>query len=245
MHPFTETELLNYWEYNMNQTMIHRGINLLCLVYTQINKEDISGLSIGERDARLIIIRERMFGYMLRNIAECPVCSEIIEWETDIRDIKLQSPDEIRTVNEYILKESGYTIQFRLPDSMDVFEVINMDESHKKSEELLKRLIICSKFKNRTCNFSDLPEKVLKVLDQRIEKENPQAEILMNVQCMSCNHNWELQFDILSYLWSEISNWARRILNDICSLAREYGWSEHDILSMTPARRKIYLDLKN
>ena len=44
-------------------------------------------------------------------------------------------------------------------------------------------------------------------------------------------------------LWSEIHAWARQLLRDVHALARAYGWREADILALSPTRRGIYLEL--
>ncbi len=52
-----------------------------------------------------------------------------------------------------------------------------------------------------------------------------------------------MPFDILSYLWTEIEDWAQRLLVDVHTLAVSYGWSERDILALSPRRRRMYLEL--
>jgi hypothetical protein len=52
-------------------------------------------------------------------------------------------------------------------------------------------------------------------------------------------------FDIASYFWDEINAWANRILREVHILASRYGWSERDILALSPWRRQFYLDMVN
>jgi hypothetical protein len=52
-------------------------------------------------------------------------------------------------------------------------------------------------------------------------------------------------FDVVSYLWGEIEDWAERLLRDVHSLAAAYGWSERDIVGMSALRRRLYLELAN
>ena len=54
--------------------------------------------------------------------------------------------------------------------------------------------------------------------------------------------SWQLTLDIVSFLWSEISSLAKRHLREVHTLAWAYGWSEADILAMSPARRQFYLE---
>lgn len=52
-----------------------------------------------------------------------------------------------------------------------------------------------------------------------------------------------MAFDIGAYLWEEVDAWADRTLRDVHLLAASYGWSERDILDLSPARRGRYLEL--
>jgi hypothetical protein len=245
MQAIAAIDLLNFWERTMNHTQIQKAIYLLSLAYPELNTKEIASLSIGERDAKLLLLREWIFGSRLLNMAQCPICTEWIEWETDIHDIQQQLPGSSGPRGNYVLEENGYSIFFRLPNSNDITEIITSDVNTKTPIKLLGKLIIDCKFNNEPCNFDDLPEEVLKALDSRIEEESPQADIQMSIKCVNCSHQWEIQFDILYYFWNEIDNWARNLLHDAGTLAQAFGWSEQDILNLSPARRRIYLDLVN
>jgi hypothetical protein len=60
--------------------------------------------------------------------------------------------------------------------------------------------------------------------------------------CPSCGASWQEGLDILSFFWDEIENWAYRTLHEIHMLALAYGWSEPEILSLSAARRQMYLE---
>jgi len=58
----------------------------------------------------------------------------------------------------------------------------------------------------------------------------------------------ETYFNYATFLASqrrtaEARDWAQRILADVNVLARAYGWSEREILSLSPTRRRHYLEL--
>ena len=55
--------------------------------------DNIADLSIGSRDACLLLLRERLFGSRLVNNAVCPECAGRIEWEQDIADIVVGTAD--------------------------------------------------------------------------------------------------------------------------------------------------------
>jgi hypothetical protein len=83
------------------------------------------------------------------------------------------------------------------------------------------------------------------VIESLIERiaERDQAEIRIALTCPDCGYRWNELFDIVSFFWTEIDAWARRLLREVHVLASAYGWNEHDILSLSPVRRQIYLAL--
>ena len=64
-----------------------------------------------------------------------------------------------------------------------------------------------------------------------------------SLNCADCGHRWVSAFDIVSFLWSEIDNWAKRLLREVCALATALGWREADILAMSAQRRQLYLQI--
>ena len=72
MRALKAMELLTVWERGLNQTLLERVLALLIAACPKIDSETIAGLSIGERDARLLQLREWMFGSHLVNTAQCP-----------------------------------------------------------------------------------------------------------------------------------------------------------------------------
>ena len=97
--------------------------------------------------------------------------------------------------------------------------------------------------KGKSIPFGKLPGKVLNVLVQQMSKADPQATTISNVTCPVCSHKWQITFDIVSYFWTEIEVWAKRMLRDIHVIASAYGWSEREILQLTPRRRQYYLQM--
>ena len=81
MHPPTPTDLLTVWEQGLSQTLVQKSIKLLQVCSTSVSVAEVASWSIGERDARLLQLREWLFGTQLVNMAHCPACNETVEWE--------------------------------------------------------------------------------------------------------------------------------------------------------------------
>jgi hypothetical protein len=243
MRPLHASELLTVWEEGLDQPLLEKTLRLLGRACSVDNPGEIGRLSIGERDVRLLALREWMFGPTLRNVANCPVCKQPAEWETSTGNLRLQTLPADLTVKTFLLEKDDFTIRFRLPDSQDVSKAI-IDPAYRSDEKkILLDCILEASDPDGKCDPRSLPDPVWDTLAQRMSEEDPQADIRMNIRCPSCSYEWEVRFDIMSFLWAEIHNWAHRILQEVFTLGRSFGWSEKDILNMSDRRRQTYLQL--
>src|SRR6185503_1123083 len=123
MKPLNAPELLRVWEESLHQPLLEKSIGLLSKACPNEEAGEMEQLSIGERDARLLQLREWLFGPTLRNLSSCPQCAEVVEWESSTTSIRLQA---INTgIKNYQLEKDEYTIQFRLPNSLDMSKIIS------------------------------------------------------------------------------------------------------------------------
>ncbi|WP_394326646.1 hypothetical protein [Streptomyces hygroscopicus] len=90
---------------------------------------------------------------------------------------------------------------------------------------------------------AELPEPVQRRLAEAAERADPAADVTLNVACPACGAATRAELDIASYLWAELDHWARDLLLDVHLLATAYGWSEPQILALSPLRRRYYLEL--
>lgn len=231
MRPLTAAELMDHWETGLQQSLLERSLGLLATACVA-DPEQIAALSIGERDARLLQLREWLFGPRLLNMAYCPHCAEQVEWETTVQQLRLQPCLQPDAITSRSLETAGYTIRYRLPNTLDICA------AYTNAASLLQRCILEVQPGAQT-----LPDNVTDALMQRMSEEDPQADIRMLLNCPACSHQWEALFDIASYLWAELHQWALRLLHEVSLLARAFGWSERDILNMSAQRRQLYLEM--
>ena len=238
MKQLTASELLEIWENGWQQSALNNALHLLYKVYDAPNIQAITQLNIGERDARLLELRTILFGQRLINKAKCPKCTESVEWEMDTSDIQLQKPQLSAEPKIFNLQTATYSLRFRLPNSQDM-----LNKNALTSRQILLNCILDVKNEEKDCPKEEITEGSLETLAQQMEKEDPQANITMALNCPACHHNWTAVFDILTYLWAEIDNWAKHLVQEIYILARAFGWSERDILNMSVRRRQMYIDM--
>lgn len=243
MRTLNSIELLRVWEDGIHFTLTERSLQLLSIACGVPDLNNVADWSIGERDARLLQLREWMFGSRLLNKANCPKCGELLEWTTELEDIRLQAPKQQTLPQTFELDVEGTHINFRLPNSHDVFRATSDPAYSADPQKLLAECIVAASNGVEEIAMDKLPGDTWDALEQQMEKLDPQADIQMALTCPACAHEWSASFDIAGYLWTEIDNWAKHVMQEVYLLARSFHWSEQDILKMSPRRRQLYIEM--
>ena len=243
-HFVSAAKLLEVWESGQQQPHVEKALTLLAAAYPSASRETMAGLTIGQRDARLIALRERLFGAQLISLTDCPACSERLELSFNVLDIR--TPPGAEPQATLSLRRSGYALQLRLPNSHDLLELTGCSTTMEMRAKLFELCVLRIKHQGRTKtaeNVKEMPLEVVELAIERISEADPQADVEVNLVCPSCQHGWQTSFDIVSYLWTELHAWATQLLREVHLLASSYGWRESDILSMSQRRRRGYLEL--
>jgi hypothetical protein len=128
------------------------------------------------------------------------------------------------------------SIRCRLLDSSDLQAASRCRDVASARALLLARCVL-------DADAAALPPDVVERIAAALEAADPLAETLLDLHCPACEGEWQIAFDIAAFLQSEVDLQARRLLGEVHVLARGYGWSEADILAMSPRRRRDYLEL--
>src|SRR3954451_21058126 len=89
MRGVTAAELLSAWEQGLGQPSFRRALILLSAACPEWPTEQLARLSIGQRDARLLALRERIFGAELVSVTTCSACGEEMEFTCGTADIRV------------------------------------------------------------------------------------------------------------------------------------------------------------
>ncbi len=244
----SDNDVLNLRESGLHRSAVERALLILSTAYPEMSWQQLAALSVGERDARLLGIREHTLGTALDIFTNCPNCQQ--ELELHLTTTTLRTPllhEDRGTGNEFSTVIGDLMVQYRLPDSTDMQAVAACTNIENARSLLLQRCILDIQnsreqpvLEKSVNTFS--PEFVTALAAQIAEKD-PQAEVLLNLRCAECQHEWQSLFDIAAFFWIELETHAKRLLNEIYLLARVYHWSERDILALTPQRRRWYLEM--
>lgn len=235
--------IVHIWEVALHQHPVDRALTLLAMAFPEMTMDELLVLSVGQRDARLLDVQQATFGSQLAGFVTCPACEHPLEFEFGVTDIRVEP--EIAHVSHQAQEVAieGYEVQFRLPNSADLRRVAQCREVLTARQLLIERCILRVSQDGADVAMADLPETIVTELLEHMAACDPQAEVQLDVHCSVCQQSWSVLFDIVLFLWSEICAQAQRLLREVHTLARAYGWHEGEILSMSTARRQFYLEM--
>jgi T4 bacteriophage base plate protein len=237
MRALTAKQMLRIWEDGQNRSLLERALIFLSNGCPEEEREVLSRLPIGERDSRLLALRELTFGSNLSSLATCPSCGERLELKFSVDDVRVPAPSD---AGQLTFEADDYRIGFRLPNSGDLDSLLPGPEGRM---QLLRRCVTSATRNGATQTLDLLPRQHVDALVERIGDADPRADVKAALTCPSCQHCWQAVFDIVSFFWEELEAWVQRILRDVHVLASAYGWREDDVLALSPWRRQFYLRL--
>lgn len=239
MRALTASDMLRAWEVGRDRYPAERALLLLALIFPDIPHNDLRDLTVGQRNARLLMLRQITLGSLAQCFVKCPLCGEALEFTIDIEALRQPEP----TTREYVLSLDNINVSFRLPNSLDVVAIAGCADVETGRRSLLERCIERVQQHDQPVAVEALPEQVIVAVAESMLEHDPQAEMRFALHCHACQHAWSTNFDIVSFFWTEIEAQAKRLLREVHTLAKAYGWREADILALSPARRQCYLEL--
>ncbi len=245
MRSLSAADLVRIWELGQERHPIDRALLLLAYAFPEKQLTELASLSIGCRDAYLLMLREITFGEQLNSFATCPQCQENLEFSLSTKALRIINPDTMTDLTEYQMSIDSLKLQFRLPNSFDLATVMTAADEETATLQLAKQCLLQAHLDGKAVCYEELSATAIAYLSQKLTETDPQAEILLDLSCPACDHVWQVLFDIVDFFWRELSNQAQRLLQEVHSLAKVYGWQEAEILNMSAMRRQYYLDLVN
>ncbi|MFD8871641.1 hypothetical protein ACFV1F_46130 [Streptomyces sp. NPDC059590] len=262
-------ELLATWEAGLAHQGPGRALLLHRAARPEAGTDELLSMPVGEREADLYALRRALFGARMQVRVECGACGEDMEFELDAGDLGARPR---RGDGPLRVEEGEWTVEFRLPTVADIEAVTagsgpaGLDAAASSAEAgdagdagddspaaLARRLLLarCTVSATRAgrpvpagqLRGLRLPEAVQRRLAEAAEQADPAAKVTLKIACPECGEATSAELDIASYLWTELDSWARDLLLDVHLLATAYGWSEPEILALSPLRRRYYLEL--
>ncbi|MFI1729726.1 hypothetical protein ACH40E_10905 [Streptomyces acidicola] len=243
-------DLLATWEAGLAEAPAGRALLLHRTARPDLDAQGLPVLPVGAREADLFTLRRALFGERMQVRLECGACGEDMEFDLDAGEFarSLSGPDATvvrvgedgREESVVRVAEGGWDVQFRLPGVADLTAVARAADPRGA---LLARCLVSAVRDGAAVTADELPVPVQRRIAEAVEAADPGADVTLNIACPECGQATRAELDIASYLWTELDAWARDVLLDVHLLATAYGWSEPEILALSPLRRRYYLEL--
>ena len=241
MQSLSAQQILRAWERGREHPPGQRALDLLATALAETGSEELAHLTVGERDACLLQLREKTLGPTLRGGTECPACKARLELSLAVRDVLQDQPFPLPE-REMELAAAGYSVRFRLPDGEDMAAAGACREVAAARALLLARCVLGAQQDGSPVAPEELPAEVVEAIGESMAERDPQALVELRLTCAACAHSWTAVLDAGSFFWTELSALSQRLLHEVHVLARAYGWSEREILAMSAARRQGYIE---
>jgi hypothetical protein len=158
-----------------------------------------------------------------------------MEFAVDSRDLMAQAKDPELEPTVVFRSES-----FRLPTSRDLAFAL-ADAVNPQTTAV--RLLESCRLTPRESAAASWTVEDMDEIGELMAAADPAAEIRIALRCPSCGHEHDQALDIATFLWAEIAALAKRLLREVHALASAYGWTEEQVLSMSAARRSLYMEM--
>lgn len=238
-HTTAAAALLATWEAGLTAGGETRALLLHSAARPRAGTDDLLSAPVGSRDADLYALRGALFGDRMDVRVTCGECAEEMEFDFPVHDV-VGTPPPADTPLE--VAADGWTVRFRLPTAGDLAEV-ERTAPERAGAALIGRCVLDATRGGDPVPADALPQHLRQRVAEAAAAADPCADVRLNVACPACGHRATADLDIAAYLWTELDAWARGTLLDVHLLAAAYGWSEPDILALSPLRRRYYLEL--
>lgn len=236
----TAADIASIWERGRNRPDWSKALIALGAALPDAKPGALAEMSFGERNAHLLALRRSLAGSVVHAAVKCPVCGDPVAFEQSIDELlEDYSPPAAR---EFEFASGGYVARYRLLNSGDLAHTADYGGEPEAGEALAARALIEVACAGEAVAAADLPADIRDALARDMAARDPLAHIVIPLACMACGHLWPGTLQIVPLLWRELDREARQVLEEVVILARNYGWSEAQILAMDPSRRRYYLD---
>lgn len=230
MNP-TPATVLDLWEAGLQRTPAARALLLL----EATGERDVSTWTVGRRDLALLDAY-CSGGHGLEALADCPSCGAVLDVAMGVGSFGGGGTEQAVTV-----VADDYVVTAHPPTVADLMELDPSDDGEALRRCLLTRCVEQAAVGGRAVSVGELPAHVVDQVERALDEADPAADIRLALSCHECDTTWTETLDPVVFAWAAVERAARQLATDVHALAHAYGWSEEQILTLSPFRRHLYL----
>ncbi len=187
----------------------------------------------------MFILHQWHFGPDLHGFVECPQCREHLEFTWGFRRSK--TSDRGTSLSEVqAFSVDGFDLRFRPPNSRDLIAAAACPDPRQARQFLVQRCLQDASREGTAISFAELPEADVDSVGESIGGVRSVAGSAARFGVPGLRTSLASRLlDIVTFLWEELTAQAKRLLREVHTLARAYGWREADILALSARRRRV------
>jgi hypothetical protein len=213
---------------------------------TDLTREDLRGLLVGDRDYLLLALRELTYGSRFNGLLACPACGQAMDLSFEANDIPLQRRPQPQSRYEADVRRrdgGSARVTFHLPTGGDQESLVEDGGADPGRVLLARCLESINGHPPSDEDIDALDPTSIDQLDETIEGSSPNVELSMRLTCPTCDHHFDADYDLVPFLIEEFRLSSAQLSREVHTLAYYYHWSRSDILALTKQQRRDYVSL--
>ncbi len=189
---------------------------------------DLFDLPVCDMDVVIAHLYRDLFGDVAEARCTCAVCGKPFEFELPVAPMCNAAPvthQGVERTGEMKFRLAGGTV-LRLPVVRDLFVA-----PQHRNDDLHSRLVIGP------------GEDAAEAVDAALARLTPAALDAVDTRCASCGAAQTVEFDLASFLMKCLARERDFVMREVHIIARAYGWSLSEILSLTRPLRHGFVRL--
>ena len=240
MRGLSDETTLELWERARGLPESARALVLAAGADPEAAPEELARLPLGRRDARLLELHRSLGGASLDATASCPACGETVEFEAGVDALLARGAEAVAPAP---VEREGFRVEWRPPDSSDLEAAAAAGSAEGAERVLLERCVLSASGPGGPVTGAALPAAVRTAVADAMAEADPLAEVLVEVTCPACETEFVADVPVAAFAWARLRASADRLVREVDTLARVYGWSEPEVLALGERRRAAYLRL--
>jgi hypothetical protein len=224
------TALLAVWEQGRHEAALDRALTLLSAAGA--GRSEAGAWDLASRDVRLATVLAELAGPDVSTCVACAGCGAVLDVPVDVAALA-RSPVPARA-DGFHATVTGTTVAFRLPTTDDLRDLPGLSRS-------AARRVLVGRCTGRAA--PEISDDLADAVEAAMADVAPAGAVEFDVGCPDCGATTVAALDVPALLWAEVDLRAVALLREVHTLAAAYGWTEADVLALSPARRAAYLEL--
>jgi len=174
-------------------------------------------------------------GYWLKG--DCNDCGQPFDLYLDPRQLPVKAAGKGFPFADLTL--DGHRLRLRLPNGADQARIAGLDADEAVTQ-LLSACLLSVDEQPASADYVDsLDADALQKIEEALDEVSPHVGTVLVTACPECGQAQQMEINPYSLFSAK----HEALFQEVHTLAREYHWSEQEILSLSRERRRLYLRL--